>query len=90
MTDVAALTKAVGGDHIVVIPEPWRDHKSGEPKESPDLTEEQWDLQTTQTTSWAAASWRSTACTCSSTPTPTAMSATSRRSSGSSSATNPE
>ena len=27
VTDVAALTKAVGGEHIVVIPEPWRDHK---------------------------------------------------------------
>jgi len=33
-----------GGDHIVVIPEPWRDHKSGAPKEDPDLTEEQWEM----------------------------------------------
>ena len=47
VTDVAALTKAVGGEHIVVIPEPWRDHKTGEPKESPTLTEEQWRLLTT-------------------------------------------
>ena len=42
VTDVAALTQAVGGEHIVVIPEPWRDHKTGEPVESPDLTAEQW------------------------------------------------
>ena len=49
VTDVAALTKAVGGEHIVVIPEPWRDHKTGAPKEDPDLTDEQWDLLTSQT-----------------------------------------
>ena len=49
VTDVAALTQAVGGEHIVVIPEPWRDHKSGEPKEDPDLTDEQWQLLTSQT-----------------------------------------
>jgi inosose dehydratase len=49
VTDVAALTRAVGGEHIVVIPEPWRDHKSGAPKEDPELTPEQWDLLTSQT-----------------------------------------
>ncbi len=49
VTDVAALTKAMGGEHIVVIPEPWRDHKTGAPKESPDLSNEQWDLLTSQT-----------------------------------------
>lgn len=49
VTDVAALTSAVGGDHIVVIPEPWRDHRTGAPKESPDLSDEQWELLTTQT-----------------------------------------
>lgn len=48
VTDVAALTQAVGGEHIVVIPEPWRDHKTGAPKESPDLSDEQWQLLTTQ------------------------------------------
>jgi len=49
VTDVAALTKAVGGEHIVVIPDPWRDHKTGAPKEDPDLSNEQWDLLTSQT-----------------------------------------
>ena len=38
VADVAALTRAVGGKHIVVIPEPWRDHKSGAPKEDPELS----------------------------------------------------
>ena len=46
VTDVAALTQAVGGEHIVVIPEPFRDHKTGVPTESPDLTAEQWHLLT--------------------------------------------
>ena len=46
VTDVAALTRAVGGEHIVVIPEPWRDHKTGAPKEDPELSPEQWDLLT--------------------------------------------
>jgi inosose dehydratase len=49
VTDVAALTSAMGGEHIVVIPEPWRDHKTGEPKEDPDLSDEQWQLLTEQT-----------------------------------------
>jgi inosose dehydratase len=42
VTDVAKLTQAVGGQHIVVIPEPWRDHKTGAPKEDRELTPEQW------------------------------------------------
>jgi inosose dehydratase len=46
VTDVAALTQAVGGKHIVVIPEPWRDHKTGAPKEDRELSDEQWDLLT--------------------------------------------
>ncbi len=46
VTDVAALTRAVGGKHIVVIPEPWRDHKTGAPKEDRELSGEQWDLLT--------------------------------------------
>jgi inosose dehydratase len=46
VTDVAALTQAVGGRHIVVIPDPWRDHKTGAPKEDRELTNEQWDLLT--------------------------------------------
>lgn len=44
---VAALTQAVDGQHIVVIPDTWRDHKTGAPKESRDLSEEQWSLLTT-------------------------------------------
>jgi len=47
VTDVAALTQAMGGEHIVVIPDVWRDHKTGAPKESPTLTDEQWNLLTT-------------------------------------------
>jgi inosose dehydratase len=46
VTDVAALTQAVGGKHIVVIPEPWRDHKTGAPKEDRELSDEQWGLLT--------------------------------------------
>ena len=46
VTDVAALTQAVGGEHIVVIPDVWRDHKTGEPKEERTLTDEQWGLLT--------------------------------------------
>ena len=88
---MAALTQAVGGEHIVVIPDAWRHHKTGAPSgEIRDLTDEQWDQLTTGPTSWAAASSTSTGCTCSSTPMPTATSATSPRSSGSSRRTNPE
>lgn len=42
VADVAALTQAVGGQHIVVIPDPWRDHKTGAPVESRHLPPEQW------------------------------------------------
>ena len=50
MTDVAALTQAVGGEHIVVIPAMYRDHKTGEPtSRSATLTDEQWTLLTTRT-----------------------------------------
>ena len=47
VTNVAALTRDVGGEHIVVLPEVWRHHKTGEPVESRDLTPEQWDQKTT-------------------------------------------
>ena len=47
VTDVAALTRAVGGKHIVVIPDTWRHHKTGESVESRELTPEQWDQMTT-------------------------------------------
>lgn len=46
VTEVAALTRAVGGEHLVVIPEPWRDHKTGAPLESPTLDAEGWDRLT--------------------------------------------
>ncbi len=46
VTDVAALTQAVGGKHIVVIPDPWRDHKTGDPVESRELPPEQWKQMT--------------------------------------------
>lgn len=49
VTDVAALTLAVGGEHIVVIPAMYRDEKTGADLESSTLTDEQWTLLTTQT-----------------------------------------
>ena len=42
VTDVAALTSAVGGKHLVVIPDTWRHHKTGEELEDRELTPEQW------------------------------------------------
>ncbi len=49
VTNVAALTKAVGGEHIVVIPAMWRDEKTGADLEPSTLTAEQWQLLTSQT-----------------------------------------
>jgi inosose dehydratase len=46
VTKVAALTQAVGAKHVVVIPDVWRHHKTGEPVESRDLTAEQWKQKT--------------------------------------------
>jgi inosose dehydratase len=46
VTNVAALTQAVGGKHIVVIPEVWRHHKTGEPVENRELSAEQWKQKT--------------------------------------------
>jgi inosose dehydratase len=46
VTSVAALTRAVGGKHIVVIPDVWRHHKTGEPVESRTLTPDQWTQMT--------------------------------------------
>lgn len=48
VSDVAALTQAVGGEHIVVIPDPWRDHKTGKPLENRELTADQWQAMTSQ------------------------------------------
>jgi inosose dehydratase len=42
VTDVAALTSAVGGKHLVVIPDTWRHHKTGEELEDRELAPEQW------------------------------------------------
>jgi inosose dehydratase len=39
---VAALTRAVGGEHIVVIPALWRSDVTGEALEPRTLTDEQW------------------------------------------------
>ena len=47
VTDVAALTRALGGKHIVVIPDVWRHHKTGDPVEDRELTVEQWKQKTT-------------------------------------------
>ena len=47
VTDVAALTQALGGKHIVVIPDVWRHHKTGAPVEDRELSAEQWKQKTT-------------------------------------------
>lgn len=44
--DVAKLTAAVGGEHVVVIPEMWRDPSTGAVLESRTLTDEQWKRKT--------------------------------------------
>jgi inosose dehydratase len=44
--DVAKLTAAVGGKHVVVIPEMWRDPATGAVLEDRDLTDEQWRKKT--------------------------------------------
>jgi inosose dehydratase len=45
--DVAALTRAMGGTHVVVIPDTFRDQKTGADVESRDLTPEAWRAMTT-------------------------------------------
>jgi inosose dehydratase len=47
VTAVAALTRAVGGEHIVVIPDLWRDDRTGAQREPAELTADQWRLLTT-------------------------------------------
>jgi len=49
VTDVAALTQAGGGEHIVVIPAMYRDEKTGADLEPSTLTDDQWTLLTSQT-----------------------------------------
>lgn len=44
--DVAKLTAAVGGTHVVVIPEMWRDPATGTVRESRELTDGQWRRKT--------------------------------------------
>ena len=44
--DVAKLTAAVGGKHVVVIPEMWRDPSTGAVLEDRNLTAEQWKKKT--------------------------------------------
>jgi inosose dehydratase len=48
VTDVAALTQAVGGQHIVVIPDTYTDQHTGAALENSELTDEQWRLLTSQ------------------------------------------
>ena len=45
--DVAALTKATGGTHVVVIPGMFRDEKTGADIEPRRLTPEAWEAKTT-------------------------------------------
>ncbi|MET7549767.1 sugar phosphate isomerase/epimerase [Streptomyces sp. NPDC005479] len=49
VADIAALTRAMGAEHLVVIPSFWRDDKTGEVLEDRTLTAEQWRDLTTQT-----------------------------------------
>jgi inosose dehydratase len=44
--DVAALTRAMGGTHVVVIPDTFRDQKTGADVESRHLTPEAWQAKT--------------------------------------------
>jgi inosose dehydratase len=44
--DVAALTEAVGGTHVVVIPDTFRDQKTGADIESRELAADQWRAKT--------------------------------------------
>jgi inosose dehydratase len=48
VTNVGALTQAVGGEHIVVIAETYRDQKTGAVLEDSQLTDDQWMQLTTQ------------------------------------------
>ncbi|QXE36752.1 sugar phosphate isomerase/epimerase [Streptomyces sp. GMY02] len=49
VADIAALTRAMGADHLVVIPSFWRDDKTGKVLEDRTLTAAQWRDLTTQT-----------------------------------------
>jgi inosose dehydratase len=48
--DVAALTQAVGGSHVVVIPDTFRDQKTGADVEPRTLTPEAWQAKTSGVT----------------------------------------
>ncbi|WP_405617790.1 sugar phosphate isomerase/epimerase [Streptomyces sp. NBC_01511] len=49
VADIAALTREMGADHLVVIPSFWRDDKTGQVLEDRTLTSEQWHELTAQT-----------------------------------------
>ncbi|WP_329078824.1 sugar phosphate isomerase/epimerase [Streptomyces niveus] len=49
VADIAALTKEMGAEHLVVIPSFWRDDKTGQVLEERTLTAAQWHDLTTQT-----------------------------------------
>ncbi|WP_267243928.1 sugar phosphate isomerase/epimerase family protein [Streptomyces sp. PR69] len=42
VSDIAALTRAMGAEHLVVIPSFWRDDKTGKVLEDSTLTAQQW------------------------------------------------
>ncbi|MGI5398826.1 sugar phosphate isomerase/epimerase family protein [Streptomyces sp. CA-135486] len=49
VSDIAALTQAMGAEHLVVIPSFWRDDKTGQVLEDRTLTPAQWRDLTRQT-----------------------------------------
>ncbi|MFI6286471.1 sugar phosphate isomerase/epimerase family protein [Streptomyces sp. NPDC051018] len=49
VADIAALTRAMGAEHLVVIPSFWRDDRTGDVLEDSTLTPAQWRDLTTQT-----------------------------------------
>ncbi len=51
----ASLTTAMGAEHLVVIPDMWRDPVSGEVLEDPQLTDEQWPAYAERVNRLAAA-----------------------------------
>ena len=84
--DVAKLTAAVGGKHVVVIPEMWRDPSTGAVLEDRNLTTEQWQKKTNGMNELGKAMFEKYGVRASTTRTPTAMSTPRRTSTGSSTA----
>ncbi len=80
VSEIAALTQAMGAGHLVVIPSFWRDDKTGKVLEDRTLTPTQWRDLTARPSGWATRCGSGTGCGSSSTRTRTRTS-TARRTS---------